>query len=837
MMKSHFNFWKITLLLLLGLFIFLYLFFNTVAEFYIAITNPAAGLHFHFDDSLGRIRIYDVITGGPADVAGLERGDEIIAVNNRPVASLRDFVHSLFDLKLGELAEIRALRGGAEIRMAFVSERWINTQLIFQTLLPAVLFGYSLCVIGTFVLLKRIQDREAHLFFLMVIFWALAMRSTFPQDYTLHNLLPSWFQDILLVPAWPLAIGLLLHFHLTFPAENKIYSRNRTLAKVIIYAPVVLMIPYLYGLVHELPWAGRVLNIGWGIWLSLYFLATLAVLRFSTNFDPDPHIRKQSEIMLKGTVVSLAIPMMIYFLPRLLFKKSFPYAEWTGQLVILWPLTLAYIIVKHRFMNIDVILKRGMAYALTSGVVVAAYYLLVVWFGRLVLYLTGARSQVVTILATLFIATIFTPVKNRVQNFVESRFHPSRFLFRAAVQVFSHKLVNVLDLKKLLHSLQSFFAETMRISPSVIFWLDSQTQQYVPHPNTAFGRLQFIGEDSVIKKLFVKQQLLNLADLTDDDTPGKSELAKWEALKTEMVMPLWSQGNLLGFLSIGPKPRREPYFKEELDLLESLSDRVNISLENALLTEELRQQDRLRKELEVARRIQTISLPRVDPVVPGLSVSGLSIPALEVGGDYYDYLTLTDGRFGVVVGDVAGKGTSAALYMSQLKGILNTASKYHSKLCDLAAEVNSVIYNDIDLQFFITLTIGAFDVHARKLHMVRAGHPPLIHYSARRQRCHELVPSGIGIGLEGGKIFKKQLREEIVSFNSGDVFVFYTDGVVESRNRKGEEFETEFLKNVLQASSHASAMELRDEIVAQVRSFSDNSNQKDDMTLVVVKAL
>ncbi len=836
-MTPQINFWKITLLLSLGLFVFLYLFVNTASEFYVTVTNPAAGLHFHFDEDLGRVVIYGVVAGGPAEAAGLQKGDEIFAVNDRPIASLGDFVRVLFNLKIGQLTEMRALRGGAEVRMAFVSQRSINTRLIFQNLLPTVVFGYSLCLIGTFVLLKRIKDREAHLFFLMVIFWALAMRTTFPQDYTLHNLLPWWFQDVLLTPAWPLAVGLLLHFHMIFPAEKKIYRRYPALIKTIIYAPLALIIPYGYALVNDLPWASRILRVGWGIWLSIYFLATLALLRFSMIRDPNPLVRKQSEIMLRGTVVSLAIPMMLYFLPKLLFGNPLPYSEWAGQLVIVWPLTLAYVIVKHRFMNIDVIIKRGLAYALTSGFVVAAYYLLVVGVGRLALYLTGSRSQIVTILATLFIASIFTPVKNRVQHFVESRFYPGRFLFRAALRVFSHRLVNVLDLEKLLQNLRSFFTETMRISPSAIFWFDAATQRYLPRADESFRHISFTKEDAVVKSLFIKQQLLDLSSLKNEDEPfSEIDLEKWEHLRTEMVMPLWSQGELVGFLSIGPKANREPYFKEELELLESLSDRVNIAVENALLTEELREQDRLKKELEVARRIQMMSLPQSDPIVPGLQVSGLSIPALEVGGDYYDYLQHPNGQFGVVVGDVAGKGTSAALYMSQLKGILKTASKYHNSLKELITEVNSIIFNSIELQFFITLAIGVFDMPTRKFRMVRAGHLPLVHYSARRRRCQELTPSGIGIGLEDGKIFKKQLQEKVVAFNPGDVFLFYTDGVVEARNRGGEEFESAFLMNLLQERNHLSALELRDEIIEQVRTFSDDSNQNDDMTLVVVKA-
>jgi sigma-B regulation protein RsbU (phosphoserine phosphatase) len=840
-MTRQFKFWKITLLLFLGLVVFLYLFINTAAEFYVAVTNPAAGLHFHFREDVGRVVIYGVIAGGPADFAGLQKGDEILAVNDQMITSLSDFVHALMKLEIGKLTEIRALRGQTEVRIAFVSERWINTKLIFFSLLPNVLFGYTLCLIGVFVLLNRIHDREAQIFYLMLIFWALAMRETFPQDFTLHNILPLWFQDVFLLPAWPLAVGLLLHFHLIFPVENESFKKRPALFKLLIYSPLILIIPHLYGVLNHLRWAERFLNIGWGTWLSLYFIAALTVLHHWVNHAPNPYMRKQAEIMFKGTALSLGVPFITYFLPTLLFRKSFPYSEFFGLLVILWPLTLAYVIVRHRFMNIQVIIKRGLAYALTSGFVVAAYFLLVVGIGQLVLYLTGSRSQLVIILATLAIAALFNPVKDRVHHFVERSFYPNRFRYRETVRDVGHQLVNVLDLETLLENLLTFFTETLNIRPVTIFWFQPERQIFAARYTIATDRNAlpvFTPEDKLIKSLEIKQQLLDLSPLKKHpELISDEEMKKCEALKAEIAIPLVSKGRLVGVLCLGSKTGDEPYFKEDLDWLETLTDRINISIENAFLTEELREQDRLKKELEVARRIQLSSLPQSDPVVPGLEISGVSIPALEVGGDYYDYLTFPDGQFGVVIGDVSGKGTSAALYMSQLKGVLKTASKYHQSLKELLGEVNNVMFKNIELQSFITLTMGVFDLVSRRFRMVRAGHLPLIYYSAKDQSCQELVPAGIGIGLANGKIFKSRLEETSLELAAGDILLFFTDGVLETRSRRGEEFEPAFCLDILRQHGYDSAIELRQRILAQVQTQFGHDSQHDDMTLVVVKVL
>jgi serine phosphatase RsbU (regulator of sigma subunit) len=167
---------------------------------------------------------------------------------------------------------------------------------------------------------------------------------------------------------------------------------------------------------------------------------------------------------------------------------------------------------------------------------------------------------------------------------------------------------------------------------------------------------------------------------------------------------------------------------------------------------------------------------------------------------------------------------------------LKTASRYHRSIKDLLIEVNSITYKNIEAQAYITLMCAAFDIETRQLSLAKAGHLPLIHYSAGDRRCRQLIPKGIGIGLEQGEIFKAELEETRLGFGAGDVFVFYTDGVIEARNPDGEEFETEPLLNLIQQNGWASAAELRDRIISQVREFAGEASQRDDMTLVVVKA-
>lgn len=711
-------------------------------------------------------------------------------------------------------------------------------QEIFLRILPGVIFCYSMCLIATVVFLKKIQDRTAHVFYLMLLFWALAIHGALGLGSRLFDIVAPWLERALL-PSWPLAVGLFLHFYLIFPVKKKAFQQYRKSFLFLIYLPIVLYFPFIYASQKNLAWANGLLSYGWGVWLTINFVIAMLALDHSIKHAPNPHIKKQAQIMSVGTTLSLAAWLVLYFLPGLLFNQKLPYAEFSALLLIFWPGVLAYVIVKHRFMNIDVIVKRGVAYAITSGFVVAAYFVLVAGLGQLVVTMTGATSQIFTILATLIIAALFNPVRQKVRHFVDRRFYPSRYVYREAVRAFTHQLINVVDLHQLLQKLQTFLAVTIHIRPVALIWQNNSKDKFIvktiegielPSPPA------FTTEDKAIKQLQNTKQLLDLSALLDQSGQiSPDEKKRWLLLDAELLMPLLSRGELCGMLSLGIKGEDDPYYKEDLDLLSNLGDQVNISLENAILTEELREQDRLKKELEVARRIQISSLPQKDPQVAGLDISGVSIPALEVGGDYYDYLSFPDDRFGVVIGDVSGKGTSAALYMSQLKGVLQTASRHHRSLKDLMIEVNAITFDSIELQSYITLMCGAFDVKARKLQLVKAGHLPLIHYSARDRSFRELAPRGLGIGLEQGIIFQTELEEAQITFAPGDIFLFYTDGIVDARNSDGEEFEAKALLKVIEENGWDTAGDLRERIISQVRQFTAGASQVDDMTLVVVK--
>jgi serine phosphatase RsbU (regulator of sigma subunit) len=197
-------------------------------------------------------------------------------------------------------------------------------------------------------------------------------------------------------------------------------------------------------------------------------------------------------------------------------------------------------------------------------------------------------------------------------------------------------------------------------------------------------------------------------------------------------------------------------------------------------------------------------------------------------------MPLPDDRLAVMVADVSGKGTSAALYMAELKGLMLSLSRVHDSPAKLLAEANRILAADMDARSFITMSYAVLEPRAGRMRYARAGHSPLIHRAAGTGATRLLAPPGLGLGLDAGAHFERVLEEMEVPLASGDVFVFFTDGISEAMNVSGELFGEDRLCQVLRQDGHPTSAELRDRVLADVRRFVGDAPQHDDMTLVVL---
>ncbi|MBI3403812.1 MAG: SpoIIE family protein phosphatase [Acidobacteria bacterium] len=277
------------------------------------------------------------------------------------------------------------------------------------------------------------------------------------------------------------------------------------------------------------------------------------------------------------------------------------------------------------------------------------------------------------------------------------------------------------------------------------------------------------------------------------------------------------------------------------DQLGELSESFNTmtdSIEELLL--QAAEKKRLEEELRIAHEIQMSLLPQGPLTMAGLSVSALCVPAREVGGDYYDFLPLDDHRVGVLIADVSGKGTSAALYMAELKGLVLSLSEIHSSPRDLLIAANRIIANHLDARSFITMTYAVIDVRDRTMTYARAGHTPLIYApgpGAGSRRVQILAPDGmvVGLKLDQGEMFERLLVEETLDLNAGDLCLFFTDGISEAMNVHDDCFGEARLGQLVEDHAHLPSHELRERMLREIAAFVGEAPQHDDMTMILLK--
>jgi len=294
-------------------------------------------------------------------------------------------------------------------------------------------------------------------------------------------------------------------------------------------------------------------------------------------------------------------------------------------------------------------------------------------------------------------------------------------------------------------------------------------------------------------------------------------------------------------LSHGTERLRQGDFTHQIrvrsrDQLGELAESFNVMARGIEdLLRESAEKERMEEELRIARQIQMSLLPQGSVAMSGLRMAALCLPAAEVGGDYYDLLPLSDTRLGVVMADVSGKGTSAALYMAELKGLVLSLSRICDSPGTLLKQANRILAANLDSRSFITMTYAIVDTAARTMRFARAGHNPLIHLEGASGLTRVLTPQGLGLGIDAGDRFDDILEEAEVPLVPGDLFLFFTDGLSEAMNTSSELFGEQRLRDLLEAAPGLDSEPMKDRILAAVRAFAEGTAQHDDMTMVVLR--
>lgn len=276
---------------------------------------------------------------------------------------------------------------------------------------------------------------------------------------------------------------------------------------------------------------------------------------------------------------------------------------------------------------------------------------------------------------------------------------------------------------------------------------------------------------------------------------------------------------------------RNPAREEE----QHLSDEELVFFERERQRAVTTQREQMLGEFALAQQAQERMLPKQPPYVEGFEISAICKPALQVGGDLYDYIRLYDGRWACCVADVSGKGVSAALYMTLTKGLLNALRLERGNLMEIATALNQRLYEVMRRRGFVTMSLTAIDPATRQLEVLRAGHLPMLHVRASGE-ARFVESKGMGLGLAPSTLFRRKLTATTVEMQPGDVAVLYSDGVTEAMNLRREEFGEERFAKVVTAGRGGTAIEIRDRVIEEIQRFQAGAEVHDDITVLVLKA-
>jgi sigma-B regulation protein RsbU (phosphoserine phosphatase) len=588
--------------------------------------------------------------------------------------------------------------------------------------------------------------------------------------------------------------------------------------------------------------------------VSVFFMSIFVKGSLAVSRDAKRRLR----LLYLGATVGLT-PVFIAVIVGVLTRKGdigdfLP--EWLLYTVILlmflFPLTLAYTIVVQRAMDVSVVVRQGLQYALAkNGVRVLTFAMAtVISYGAYMSireYQGYTTAKFVIIAAGITVLFLLRRFADWLRDWTDHRFFRDAYNAEQILSDLSDKVRTIVETQPLLATVSHRIAESLHV-PRVAALIDGSGPYrpayalgYPETPPVVFpenaGTIRQLVEAGEPTRVYVDDPdswLYRREDLTED------ERRQLEQLGAELLLPLPAKDHLLGFISLGPKRSEAPYTATDLRLLKSVAVQTGFALENTRLTaavaRETAQREKLNREVEIAREVQQRLFPQKLPPVPGLEYSGACRPALGVGGDYYDFLALPGGRLGVAIGDVSGKGIAAALMMATLQASLRgEAMRGSENLGRMIAGVNRLVFDASTANRYATFFYAEYEPERRALTYVNAGHNPPMLFRTRGTGAavQRLEAGGTVIGLLESFPFV----QDTVSLDPGDMLVAYTDGVSEAMNPEDEEWGETRMMETVERCRGLNAARIIEYVIAGADAFASGAPQHDDMTLVILNVL
>jgi serine phosphatase RsbU (regulator of sigma subunit)/putative methionine-R-sulfoxide reductase with GAF domain len=393
-----------------------------------------------------------------------------------------------------------------------------------------------------------------------------------------------------------------------------------------------------------------------------------------------------------------------------------------------------------------------------------------------------------------------------------------------------------MDLNTLLMSIMEAAKTMMDAEASSLFVLDDATGELVINISTGeasarIGGFRIPKSQGIAGWVATKEQPLLVPDVTKDARFGGDVPGSGFVTRDLLCVPMKNaQGKLIGVLQAINHVGGGTFPDSEIALFQRLADQAAIAIDRERLIREFVEKRKMEQQLNLARDIQTQLWPRSTPELPGYSLFGNSIPAFEVGGDYYDFIPLKDGRVALLMCDVSGKGVGAALIMASLRATLRTQLSQNPDV-DLAIQVvNEALFNDTRSTEFVTIFMGVLCPVTHQFTYVNAGHNPPYMRDADGY-ITELVPGGPVAGIA----HPIDYISNTITIQTGSLLMMFTDGVTEAENMDGEMYDETRLVDFLHANRMLPLEELHANLIAEVDAFQEGMPHSDDITVLILR--
>ena len=774
--------------------------------------------------------------------AGIRDGDRLVAINGIEIKNERQAQVVLNRISEGEFANYTVEKNGKIFHAKVYIKKLVN---IFN--LSNSLRALFWMIIGFIVLLVKPEG------FSQKLFYAIGVGSVFISSFVYINFEYAYQQSfglLTIVIAYLFELGvcfdsfLLLYFFWTFPKPFNFLNKRLVKPFIFIIPSLMFIVLFPVSILTFVTKSIEIFTFGKMMMIVNIINSVLVVAAWISLIINYRRLKSKEEkkpvaiILVAFTIGIVAVIYTATIAPAISdFIYNSPEYYTPIILIVLTPLAFAYSIFKYQLMDVSVVVKNTIVYGAATITIALIYFLVIYLLGQTISQAIGTQFQGV-IAGVIFIlfALIFQSTKDNFQEFITARFYPEQFAYQKVLLKFSNDVSTVVGLENILDSMHETYVNALMINKFGILINDNGNNKVklvrstgISNKNIVITKsniLSFINE----KSLIFKKPVIEQEDFVNIFPEQSSQLFD-ENIYT--IIPMIIKSKVIGLLLFGLKHSGSQFSGKDLELLFATANQSAISIENARLYHSEAEKIRIENDLNLARKIQQGLLPKHLPEIKSLDITGEMIPAMQVGGDYYDVIPVSDSKLFIVVGDVSGKGLPASLYMTKLQTMVQLSCTDGKTPKEILIDVNRRIYSSIERNSFITMTLALFDMDKMSVRFCRAGHMPIL--TANNGTVDIYKSRGLGIGLEQGIIFESTLIEQEIKLFPGQIYAFYSDGITEAMNESMDLFGEEKLSELLRNKTTCTATQIMNEIWNSINSFKGKASQNDDMTMVLVK--